>query len=286
MPSGLTKTKRRIASISSTQKITKAMEMVATVKLKRFRTSFEQGELYRKELAHILGEAFFRDEESMSHYAAENQQAEGKLVILITSNLWLCAGYNNNLYSYVKEVFDPSKDTLAIIGQKGIAHFEREGNIPHLLQDFAGLDLSLDSRLIRHAVDAVKTEFNSGKYRRIEVVYTRYVNSLKFLPATATLLPVEIPLAPDPSEEYCPPLFEPSPRVMIHDLLSLYLATEIRGFLIESQLSEQASRRSAMESANDNADELLAKLRIEYNKARQAAITQEITEVVNGASAQ
>lgn len=286
MPSGLTKTKRRIASISSTQKITKAMEMVATVKLKRFRTAYEQGEYYRRELAHILGEAFLRDEESKSHYASENASAPGKLVILITSNLGLCAGYNNNLYSYLKEVFDPRVDSLAIIGQKGISHYEREGGFSNMITDFAGLDLSLDARLIRHAVDEVKNEFNSGKYRRIEVVYTRYVNSLKFVPTSATLLPVEIDVETDPSEEYCPPLFEPAPRAMIHDLLSLYLATEIRGFLVEAQLSEQASRRSAMESANDNADELLEKLKIEYNKARQASITQEITEVVNGASAQ
>lgn len=285
MASGLTKTKRRIASVTSTKKITKAMEMVATVKLKRFKSGYEQGSYYENELREVMGEAFLRDKKSRSHYGTSPEGAEGTLYLLITSNLGLCAGYNANLYAYLETIFDPAKDTLAIIGQKGVAHYTRlEASFP-ILEDFAGLDLSMDARLIFDAAQKIRDEFNAGKYRRIAVVYTRYVNSLKFVPDTRVLLPVEIAFTPEESEEYCPPLFEPSPHEMIHDLLGQYLGGELYSLLQESQLSEQASRRTAMESANDNADELLEKLTVEFNKARQAAITQEITEVVNGASA-
>ncbi len=285
MASGLTKTKRRIASVTSTKKITKAMEMVATVKLKRFKNGFEQVSRYREELREVMGEAFLRDKASASHYSKENEDVEGTLYLLITSNLGLCAGYNANLYRYLDSIFDPKKDTLALIGEKGIAHYTREEGERKILEDYAGLDLSMDSRLIFDAAKTMRNDFSKKKFKKVVAVYTRYVNSLKFEPATSTLLPVQIDFTPDPSEEFCPPLFEPKPREMIHDILGQYLGSELYALLVESQLSEQASRRTAMESANDNADELLGKLTIEYNKARQAAITQELTEVVNGANA-
>ena len=285
MASGLTKTKRRIASVTSTKKITKAMEMVATVKLKRFKNGFEQVSRYREELREVMGEAFLRDKASASHYSKENEDVEGTLYLLITSNLGLCGGYNANLYRYLDSIFDPKKDTLALIGEKGIAHYTREEGERKILEDYAGLDLSMDSRLIFDAAKTMRNDFSKKKFKKVVAVYTRYVNSLKFEPATSTLLPVQIDFTPAPSEEFCPPLFEPKPREMIHDILGQYLGGELYALLVESQLSEQASRRTAMESANDNADELLGKLTIEYNKARQAAITQELTEVVNGANA-
>lgn len=286
MASGLTKTKRRINSVQSTKKITKAMEMVATVKLRRFKDGFERGTLYINELRHALGEAFLRDEGTRSHYATSPEKARGSLYLLITSNLGLCAGYNANLYAYLDSFFDPEKDTLALIGEKGKAHYLRGEGVRSAIEDFAGLDLSMEPKDIFAAARKIRDEFNSGKYEKIAVIYTRYVNSLRFEPSTRVLLPVDIQIEEEPSEAYCPPLFEPAPRVMIHEILGQYLGGELYALLQESQLSEQASRRTAMENANDNADELLAKLTVEFNKARQAAITQEITEVINGANAQ
>lgn len=293
MASGLNKTKRRIASVKNTQKITKAMEMVATVKLKRFKDAFENGEPYASNCASIIRYLAFLEKEDSekrevapSHYLLENEKAMGTLYIVISSNLGLCAGYNNNLYKYIAEHFDPEKDTLAPIGTKAVTHYSHDDKIKHLDMDFAGLDLSTDLRLLHEAARKVKEQFNSGDYKKVVLVYTHYVNSLRFEPSEEVLLPLSSDYVGEPYEAYAPRLLSATPRELIHEVLPTYLTSSIFYKLIESQLSEQASRRSAMENANDNADELLSKLTIDYNKARQTAITQEIVEVVSGASAQ
>lgn len=293
MALGLNKTKRRIASVKNTQKITKAMEMVATVKLKRFRDAFERGLPYAASCADFISYLAYAEQQQAekrqvapSHYLRENEEAEGSLYIVISSNLGLCAGYNNNLYKHIAERLDSEKDTLAPIGAKAVAHYSREEALRQVDMLFAGLDLSSDLRLLHEAVRQVKDRFNSGRYRKVILIYTHYVNSLRFEPRELTLLPLSSPYEPKPYERYAPRLLSSSPRQLLHEALPTYLASAIYYKLIEAQLSEQASRRTAMENANDNADELLGKLTVEYNKARQSAITQEIVEVVSGASAQ
>jgi F-type H+-transporting ATPase subunit gamma len=284
MSLGLTKTKRRIHSVQSTQKITKAMELVASVKLKRFRREFETGDAYTVALARIIGHLFAYDSSSKTHYSKENEDVEGSLYIVITSNLGLCAGYNNEIFKYVDAHVDPEKDMIFPIGEKGKAHFTADPRYKIVESEFSELDLSMDPRLIGEACQNIKDIFNHRVVKKVVLVYTRYVNSLSFVPDMAQLLPVSIEPVPYSDEEYAPPIFEPSAREQIHLLLPQYLASILISKLNESQLSEQASRRRAMENANDNADELLSKLTIEYNKARQASITQEIVEVVSGSN--
>lgn len=284
MSLGLNKTKRRISSVRSTQKITKAMGMVATVKLKRFKDGFEQESAYRLAVERTMAAAFNYDKLTASHYGKENEEVEGILYLVITSNLGLCAGYNNEIFRYAEQIIDPEKDTILPIGEKGKAHFARDPRYKHVLVDEENLDLSMEPRLINRNALHLKDAFNQRKYRKIVIIYTRYVNSLRFVPDQTTLLPCALEYAPEPYETYCPPLFEPTPREFIHSLMPQYLGAVLYDKLTESQLSEQASRRTAMDNANDNADEILNQLTIEYNKARQAAITQEITEVVGGAN--
>ena len=283
MANGLNKTKRRIASIRSTKKITKAMGMVATVKLKRFQGVYSGEKDYVEGLESTMASLFAFDPKSRSHYAKENENAEGSLVIFITSDLGLCASYNANLFAYLDTVIDKSKDTVLPLGQKGISHLSRIGGYRFAENDY-GLSLDSDAEAIVKACKGIREDFNAGKYRSIKIIYTHYVNSLRFDPSIYTLLPFSLTHEVKEEEEYCPPLFEPSPREQIHLLMGYYLAAVLGGLLDESQLSEQASRRNAMDNANDNADELLDQLSVEYNKARQAAITQEITEVVAGSS--
>ena len=285
MALGLNKTKRRIASVTSTQKITKAMGMVATVKLKRFQDAFENDHSYVSELQRTLSAALHYDPAEASHYAKVNEEAEGNLYILITSNLGLCAAYNSNLYSYLSRVADPEKDTILPLGNKGRSHLPFEGKYKNIRDDFKELDLSLDLRLIERAALVLKDDFNQKKYKRIYILYTQYVNSLRFVPSLYQLLPLDLPYEPSPEEAWCPPLFEPGPRKLIHLLMPQYLGALFYAKSCEAQLSEQAARRNAMDTANDNADELLNKLTIEYNKARQAAITNELNEIVSGANA-
>ena len=124
------------------------------------------------------------------------------------------------------------------------------------------------------------SEFLQGKYRQIKIVYTQYINSLRFEPKLCTLFPLKEE-GKKVSKGY-EPIFDPNVKTLIEELVPIELTSSLYQKLIESQVSEQASRRTAMENANDNADELIDKLTIEFNKARQAAITQEINEVVAG----
>lgn len=279
---GLTKTKRRIASIRSTQKITKAMEMVATVKMKRYRDAYEQSEEYALGLAEVMAELFLHDNESKTHYAFENEEVSGTLYLVITSSLGLCAGYNANIYKFAESLINPEKDILIPLGEKGRAHFARDPRYKNVISDFPPLDRIMDAKTINQACRDIKEHFNQRKVRKVVLIYTKYVNSINFAPSAMTLLPVQLDDPHRPEEAYCPPLFEPSAREQIHSLLPYYLGAVLYARISESQLCEQASRRNAMDTANDNADDLLNKLTIEYNKARQTAITQEITEVVSG----
>ena len=282
MSLGLTKTKRRIASIRSTQKITKAMEMVATVKVKRFRTAYDNSKDYWQGLRKIMAKFFAYDGESKSHYAYENEGDLPTLFILITSDLGLCAAYNTNLYTFVDEHVDKEKDILVTVGEKGTAHYLNSGSVKNLITDYSKYASPLQPRLIDDACVRIKDAFNQQRVKKVVLISTAYINSLRFEPELTTLLPFDGEDEKAPDESYCPPLFEPEPRLALHQILPQYLGSTLYFKAVESQLSEQASRRTAMDNANDNADELLNKLTIEYNKARQGAITQEITEVVSG----
>ena len=282
MSLGLTKTKRRIASVKSTQKITKAMEMVATVKVKRFRTAYEQSKDYIEGLTKIMAKLLAYDLNSKTHYAEENDAELPVLYIAITSDLGLCAAYNTNLFKFIDANVNKTKDHLVIVGQKGLSHYGRDESFAHLITDYSTYASTLSPRLINKACQLIKDAFNQKKVRKVVLISTKYVNSLSFVPEMTTLLPLQLTDEKLPEEDYCPPLIEPSPREDIHILLPRYLGGMLYFKAVESALSEQAARRTAMDNANDNADELLNKLTIEYNKARQGSITQEITEVVSG----
>lgn len=282
MSLGLTKTKRRIASVKSTQKITKAMEMVATVKVKRFRDAYEQSKDYIEGLSKVMAKLLAYDAPASTHYAKENEGDLPALYIVITSDLGLCASYNTNLYKFVDEHVDKEKDILVLVGEKGVGHFGHDESYKHIITDYSDCASLLRPMQINKASALIKDAFNGKKIRKVVLISTKYVNSLSFVPEMTTLLPLALEDQKWKDEEYCPPLIEPEVRKNIHLLLPQYLGGTLYFKAVESALSEQASRRTAMDNANDNADELLNKLTIEYNKARQGAITQEITEVVSG----
>lgn len=281
----LAKTKHRIASIKGTEKITKAMELVATVKTKRFLTAYERGKTYAQEYISLMSQLFAYDKETSSHYAKMNEGDLPILYLVISSNMGLCGSYNGNLLKFVDATV-AKEDYVAPIGNKAIHRFERdpiyEGRV---IDKYEYINLKTDMDLLHDMCMKLKNDFNSKKYKAIRIIYTRYINSITFLPTIFQFLPVQVPHDKWKHADYAPPLFEAKPRDLIHRLLPSYLTSILYEVLVESELSEQASRRTAMDNANDNADELLDKLTIEYNKARQNAITQQITEVAGGANA-
>ena len=269
MGNGLQATKRRMRSIESTKKITRAMELVATVKLKTWKDLMEENLMYTSYM-------FSRVDSIDSPYLKENE-AQKDLYILVTSTLGLCAGYNYNMLKFADQRIKENDDII-VIGQKGYYHYRHQKD--HLITDFLDAGAHLEERAIHQLSTLIESEFLKGKYRKVTLLYTHYVNSLTFVPEEITLFPLH--MKKEGNEEYKDILMEPSPKEILLSLIPLYVRSVLHGKLLEALVSEQASRRTAMENATDNADEIYQKLQLDYNKERQASITQEITEVVGG----
>ncbi len=277
MAGNLNKTKHRIASINSTKKITKAMELVSTVKLKKFKNVMLKNELYSDELKSLTCTLFSRLDDEENKYTKLND-AEKDLLIVVSSNLGLCAGYNNDIYHYVEQNFDKNEVVIIPIGMKGDSYFKKNGFA--LNEEFVSLNEKINYLDITRLGKMVLSYFENKKYRSIKLVYTKYVNSIKFVPNTLSLFPLEIENVNDST--LIEPLYDPDLKTLIDNLVPLYVNINLYQKIVESQVCEQASRRNAMENATDNADELISTLTLEYNKARQAQITQEISEVIAG----
>ena len=277
MAQGLNKTKRRIASVKSTKKITEAMELVATVKLKKFRNKMEANMFYVREIEIIISHLFGVLQSDENPYS-KSGKGDKNLIVVINSNLGLCASYNSNVFNFVKQNLNVNEDTLLTIGIKGELNYEREGF--ELVKEYSFINDKLDYSEVIKLGRFLHSEFILGKYKSVKLVYTKYVNSLKFEPTLINLFPI-VDETKGTSVGY-EPIYDPDVKTLIEELVPIWLTSSLYQKLIESTVSEQASRRTAMENANDNADELIDKLTIEFNKARQAAITQEILEVVSG----
>ena len=144
-------------------------------------------------------------------------------------------------------------DVILPVGEKGLNHLLHEGGYSLLEKEDIPLRLSSTHKEVQESGEKLKKLFEEGRFRSIRILYTRYVNSLRFEPSESVLLPIGLDYPKSPEEDYCPPLFEPSPKELIPLLMGQYLSGVLGGLLDESQLSEQASRRNAMDSANDNA---------------------------------
>ncbi len=279
MAQNLNKTKRRISSINATKKITKAMELVSTVKLRRYKNVMLENSLYTEEivsLTNLLLSSVDNGEKDENAYL-KNNDAELTLYIVVSSNLGLCAGFNNDVFHFVKNNVDKNNSLIIPIGIKGCEFLEREG---YKIDDrFVKINEKLIYSSVSHLADFVRNAFINKEYKEIKLIYTHYVNSIKFVPTLLTIFPLSRPN--DVDELSYPPIYDPDPKELINQFIPLYTSALLYERLLESEVSEQASRRMAMENANDNADELIDKLTLEYNKARQATITQEISEVIS-----
>lgn len=281
MSLGIIATKRRIKSVNSTKKITKAMELVSTSKLKRCRDAFDRNSVYTSETLELVQEVLANVKNVDNQYLVK-KDIKSKLYIVITSNLGLCGGYNANVYSLVKDNVDLENDYLITLGSKGNSYFNKRGyNIVHSInEETTGFEQEASKQIASKALEM----FTNNSVGEVHIIYTKFVNSLTFRAEDLKLLPVEVveKEVSGPTQEL---MIEPDANEVLNELLPFYFNSVIYGSLIESHVSEQASRRTAMENATDNAEEISGKLLIQYNKARQSAITQEITEVVAGANA-
>lgn len=280
MAMSLQQTKSRIRSVASTKKITKAMELVATSKLKKAKDLNFKITPYKNEVFEIVSYCANNIIDKDYSYFNEND-VDKQLYIIVTSTLGLCGGYNVAIEKFALENIKKG-DELIILGQKGINFFKDKGfNIIKEIGELPHFDVK--ESISKVVASLSLSGFDLKKYRKVNMIYTKFINSLTFEPQMVQLLPLTSITKVDKINKEL--LLEPSANEVLDNLLPFYLQTSIKTLLFESMLSEQAARRTAMENATDNAEELEEKLLLEYNKSRQASITQEITEISGAANA-
>ena len=278
MSQNVVKIKSRIKSVSGAYKVTSAMKLVSTVKLKQWRNKMLANKDYTSELNEVVDLLLAFSKNTSSPYLTPNN-SDKKLYIVISSTLGLCGSYNNNIFK-VSDTNISSNDEAIILGEKGIAHYTN--NEFKVLEGFNDSRSLIDKKLVNKLTNFVLSHYKSGKYSEVHIIYSEYKNSLVFLAKDFTLLPLKFEV--EELNEY-PPIFEPSNKELVETLVPFYIKTAINAKLLESEVCEQGARSNAMENATNNAKDLLEDLKIEFNKARQAAITQEITEIVAASKA-
>lgn len=275
--------KRRIKSVESTMQITKAMELVASSKLRKAKEKADKARPYFDALYETMCEIQAENPSFLSPFT--RKAGEGKsLLVVIAGDRGLAGGFNSNIFKLaqarVDELGGKDKTDIIAIGKKAVEYFgKREFNMLGSYPDFS------ENIRIHQANDIageIVEKYVKGIYERVELFYTEYVSSITQQAVTKKMLPVELDGQKKVSKAL--PIYEPSAGQVFNHIVPRYVTGMIFGACVESFASEQASRRNAMENASDNASEMISSLSLMYNRARQASITQEITEIVGGAN--
>ncbi len=278
MSQALLQTKKRMRSVESISKITRAMKLVSTVKLKSQMKKMTNNRVYANELIKVVNDVFACGDDTENKYSVVHD-SDKKLFIIITSTLGLCGAYNYNIFRFVDQMV-LEKDDVIIFGEKGWSHYQNSSF--NKLNEYRSFASQTNESVINNLSNYIIDIYQSKKYRQINLVYTEYKNSISFAPKTLTILPIEN-ICKNDKKVLLGPILEPSQKAVIESIIPIYVASNLYAKFIESEVSEQASRRNAMENSTENANELYEHLKLEYNKARQASITQEIIEVVGAA---
>ncbi|MCR5097641.1 MAG: ATP synthase F1 subunit gamma [Lachnospiraceae bacterium] len=278
--------KRRRTSISSTQQITKAMKLVATVKLQKAKSHAENVAPYFEYMYSTVCSMLAKTK-NIEHPYLTVKEGGKKAVIVITSNRGLAGGYNSNVVKLVTgdERFDKDNTELFCIGHKGIEALKHRGyNISDDESDVMEAPVYTDAARITRVL---LNRYAEGEINEIYLCYTHFKNTVVHTPTCLKLLPVEID--PEEAEKQAKSnvlmIFEPNPEEAIGMIIPKYVTSLLYGALIEAAASENGARMQAMDSATSNAEEMIDDLTLKYNRARQGSITQELTEIIAGAEA-
>jgi F-type H+-transporting ATPase subunit gamma len=286
--------RRRIRSVEKTRQITKTMEMVATSRLKRAADRVRAARPYAERLMEVIGRLI--DPELRERYPLLRQpkQVRRAAVLLLTSNRGLAGGFNINLIRETRTLLERlrgegTETDLHIVGRKGVSYFRfRRAKIASQRTDLSDYPTTEDATTL---VAPLAEAFIRGELDAVYVIYSQFRSALSTPPATLRVLPVSDPPPDDTAARagqkgwVANYILSPSADEILDKLLPLYVRNAVYRALVENQASEQGARRTAMKSATDNAGEVLDTLRRTYNRARQAQITQEISEIVGGAAA-
>ncbi len=273
--------RRRIKSVKSIQQITNAMNMVATSRLRKAKEAAVANKPYADKMAQVVAD-IAANAGDFSHPLLEVHPEGKQLYLVVASDKGLAGAYAGNIFkTAVGHIEDKANTQIVVVGRKAEAFFRnREYDIVQAYTGISERPTYEDAKEI--AVDLI-SRFVSGEVKEINMIYTRFVSAISCVPETVKLLPFgDLAGEGGSHTEY---IYEPDAQSVLGFMLPQYLITTIYAALLQAAASELSSRMNAMSNATDNAQELIAKLDLHYNKVRQAGITSEITEIVGGAEA-
>lgn len=272
--------KNRIRSMESTKQITKAMEMVAASKLRKAQAQVLNSRPYFEILYTTINDIVDSNRDFSSVYLTA-RPVKKRAYVVIAGDRGLAGGYNSNILKLVYEQMGSGDAVVLPMGKKAVDFF-RSRKVPMLSEQYAEAeDVSVGDCF--SAAKMLCKAYKQGEFDEICIGYTNFVSVLSQTPATLRLLPLVRKTTGREGEQTTDILYEPDSIAVFDAIIPEYLGGAIYGALCESRASEQAARRTAMDSATSNADDMIADLSLKFNRARQAAITQEITEIVAGA---
>ncbi len=290
----LKEVRNRITSVSSTQQITKAMKMVAAAKLRKAQDAIITMRPYADKLTELLQNlSATLDADSGSKFA-DQREVKNVLIVAITSNRGLCGAFNTNIVKAARKLmngkykvqYESGKGDLLFIGKKGLDQLKKEISSDNIITEHLSLfsDLSFDA--IVHVPNTIIEAYIAGEYDAIEICYGRFKNAAQQFAEAVPFLPVKkAAKIGEDKKTKADYIFEPDKEGLLKELIPSILRTHLHRCMLDTHASEHGARMTAMDSATENANDLLRDLRISYNKARQEAITSEISEIVGGAAA-
>ena len=282
----------RIKSIKSTQQVTKAMKMVSAAKLRRAQDSAILARPYAAKLKEMLGSLSARVDTTLNPLLSARDEVKKVLVVLITSDRGLCGAFSANIIKLAQKIVTEDfgdlhragKVEILCAGTKGNDFFRKRGY--EIVKAYPGVFQNLHFGIAKEIAEYVSQKYLKGEVDRVLVVYNEFKSVLAPTLKSEVLLPIspekEAESESGNASDY---IYEPSPASIIDVLVPKHLNTQLWGMMLESNAAEHAARMTAMDSATENAKELLRVLNISYNRARQAAITTELSEIVAGADA-
>ena len=286
MAGQLKEVRNRIKSTQSTQQITKAMKMVSAAKLRRAQDAITQMRPYARKLQDMLSNIIGSLEGDMNLALAETRPVNNVLLMVITSDRGLCGGYNANVVKLAKatiaEKYPSQKITIRNIGKKGFESLSKSGYNTNA--DYKDIFLNLTFGNVQAAAKAAMDAFANKEFDAIEIIYSEFKNAATQEFKAEQFLPIP-KIAATGSKKKTDFIFEPQKETLVAELMPKILNTQLFKAVLDASASEHGARMTAMDKASENANELLKSLKISYNRARQAAITTELTEIVSGAAA-
>ncbi|NFG62454.1 MULTISPECIES: ATP synthase F1 subunit gamma [unclassified Clostridium] len=278
---GLIEIKRRIKSVESTRKITNAMGLVATSKLRKTRKELLTNKKFFEETKKIIEKLASTISGDDDNIYFKSNKSKYKLYILVSSDTGLCGSYNNTVVSYLDSLIRDEKENIKVItvGSKGLSYIKRIGL--DTVADYVDIPDIPTVKEVKIVFENALKMYKDGEVSEINVAYLDFVSPVKQEPKAEKLLPIE--KITSVSEEF---ITEPNNEEVLINALNIHLKGKFRNILLSAKCSEQSSRMTAMDGATQNANDILDNLNLKYNRIRQQIITQEISEIVGGAEAQ